>query len=123
MIYNFEMYVLKLTFINKYMFDHRMEDPLSLAEVLGVEDDEEEDAYDPFGSDGLSLPGAGGPGLLGALDRQASDLNRCTLPLKFKGKSDGLFSSLLTYTFISKGKKRTLNTGLKRLCHEIFHFQ
>ena len=43
---------------------------MSLSDVLGVNFEEDEEVFDPFASDGLSLPGAGGPGLLGAFDRK-----------------------------------------------------
>jgi len=55
-----------------------MDDALSLGEVLGVNFEEDEEAYDPFASQGLSLPGSGGPGLLGAFDRkqQAPEIDK-----------------------------------------------
>jgi hypothetical protein len=51
------------------VFVYRMDDAMSLRDVLGVNFEEDEEVFDPFDSDGLSLPGAGGPGLLGAFDR------------------------------------------------------
>ncbi len=53
------------------VFVYRMDDAMSLRDVLGVNFEEDEEVFDPFASDGLSLPGAGGPGLLGAFDRKA----------------------------------------------------
>ncbi len=48
-----------------------MDDAMSLRDVLGVNfEEDDEEVFDPFASDGLSLPGAGGPGLLGAFDRK-----------------------------------------------------
>ena len=47
-----------------------MDDAMSLRDVLGVNFEEDEEVFDPFASDNLSLPGAGGPGLLGAFDRK-----------------------------------------------------
>jgi hypothetical protein len=51
-----------------------MDDAMSLRDVLGVNFEEDEEVFDPFASDGLSLPGAGGPGLFGAFDRKGGRL-------------------------------------------------
>ncbi len=57
------------------IFVYRMDDAMSLRDVLGVNFEEDDgEVFDPFASDGLSLPGAGGPGLLGAFDRKGGRL-------------------------------------------------